>query len=358
MQLQTTPGPGDEQATSAKTELIPGLPNDLARKCLGRVNLWESGKCSAVCKRWNSFFGSELRFQIRSSEEKIEAGICYFTQDPSVLPGTFLDFKNCKTRSIPPMLTDPSTYGLTKYECAAIGRYLYVLGGVRFDSRTFPLDLPVPSSRVYRYDIVHNSWSRRADMLLPRGSFACATIGTKIIVAGGGSRHARYRSAGERFKCVEIYDSELDTWHPLPALPEVRAQCTGAYLGGKFVVFGGHSTSVLRYHMVHVDQNCTTAEVFDFETEKWTSMDMPLNLKIPTLLSVFDHIGYDSEDLCYYMHNGKLLPYRPETGLCVPPEYNEGDGRDTDSRIIELLWTYKRYCGWYQIASHAAIIKL
>ncbi|KAL0437384.1 UNVERIFIED_CONTAM: F-box/kelch-repeat protein OR23 [Sesamum radiatum] len=123
------------------------------------------------------------------------------------------------------MPCNPHVYGLSNFISVSVGPHLYVLGGSLFDTRSFPLDRPSPSSSAFRFDFATFSWESLSPMITPRGSFACAAVPEcgKIVVAGGGSRHTMFGAAGSRMSSVEMYDIVKDEWVALDGLPRFRA---------------------------------------------------------------------------------------------------------------------------------------
>ncbi|KAE8696935.1 F-box/kelch-repeat protein OR23 [Hibiscus syriacus] len=160
--------------------------------------------------------------------------------------------------------------------------HIYVLGGSLFDTRSFPLDRPSPSSSTFRYNFVTSSWDRLAPMISPRGSFACAAIADtdQIIVAGGGSRHTLFRAAGSRICTVERYDVEKDQWEALDGLPRFRAGCVGFTVSGdgeerEFWVMGGYGDSRTVSGVFPVDEYYKDALVMELKENgggKWREL--------------------------------------------------------------------------------------
>lgn len=93
-------------------------------------------------------------------------------------------------------------------------------------------------------------------MLSPRGSFASAVTpdSNRIVVAGGGSRHALFGAAGSRMSSVEMYDVGKDEWVALDGLPRFRAGCVGFLVGSEFWVMGGYGESRTVSGVFPVDQ--------------------------------------------------------------------------------------------------------
>ncbi|CAI5475374.1 unnamed protein product [Closterium sp. Yama58-4] len=303
----------DGQDAGKRTELIPGLPDDVAVKCLARVSIVCHHSCRAVSRTWRALFSSLLLFAARRIEGRQEQLLALFHGDPSVSGGWLLHQSQRDTcpssnhsqrgdtcpspssnqsrsptwrrRRIPPMTPTLNTYGLSGYGLAAADTCLFLIGGTVFDATAYPSDRPVPTSRVFSFDLVSNQWRQCASMADPRASFASASLPSPLLVSsnissssgggggggsgggsgGGGSsrnstglsikRVGRSVVAGEmectvnkgavlvaggshspapamagsvQLAAAEWYDVASDTWHPLPPLPEARGGCVGA----------------------------------------------------------------------------------------------------------------------------------
>ncbi|KAG9142726.1 hypothetical protein Leryth_005483 [Lithospermum erythrorhizon] len=113
-------------------------------------------------------------------------------------------------------------------------------------------------------------------MITPRGSFACAAIGDKIVVAGGGSRHTMFGAAGSRMSSVEMYDVRKDEWVALDGLPRFRAGCVGFFVGSReereFWVMGGYGESRTISGVFPVDEYYRNAVVMDLNGGKWREL--------------------------------------------------------------------------------------
>lgn len=114
-------------------------------------------------------------------------------------------------------------------------------------------------------------------MITPRGSFACAAIGDKIVVAGGGSRHTMFGAAGSRMSSVEMYDARKDEWVALDGLPRFRAGCVGFFVGTgeerEFWVMGGYGESRTISGVFPVDEYYRDAVVMELKSGgKWREL--------------------------------------------------------------------------------------
>lgn len=249
--------------------IIPGLPNDLACLCLACLPLWQHSTLKAVCKAWNGVFSGKALFEIRKRWNKCEEIMCLFRDDPSITQGELFDPRSQLWSLLPPMPSEPFTYGLTNFECVSLGNSLLVIGGSLYDARSFPMDRPLPSSAVYRYDPITSRWDRLTGMRTPRGSFACGVWEDAVFVAGGGSRHAQFAAGGSRLSSVERYDLLHDRWSPLQSLQNIRAGCVGFVLADEFWVIGGYGGSRTIAGILPVDEYYSDGEIMDLKTGEW-----------------------------------------------------------------------------------------
>nr|XP_043636270.1 F-box/kelch-repeat protein OR23-like [Erigeron canadensis] len=236
------------QTLTLSLTLIPGLPHDLAALILAYIPYCYHDKLKSISKSWKQFFSSKIVHSIRRKlvpDSKVSHLLCIFPQDPLVSSPYVFDCENGAWCCIPPMPCNPHVYGLCNFVSISYGSSLYVIGGSVFDTRSFPLDRPSPSDAVYRYDFVKRSWDVMPSMIAARGSFACAAVDGRgrIVVAGGGSRHALFGAAGSRMSDAEMFDIGRNEWVALDGLPRFRAGCVGFIVGNEFWVMGGYGES-------------------------------------------------------------------------------------------------------------------
>ncbi|KAG2330752.1 hypothetical protein Bca52824_001932 [Brassica carinata] len=259
--------------------LIPGLSNDVARLILSFIPYPHIPRLKSTSKSWYAFLSSKTLISLRhrNSNHRLSHLLCIFPQDPSISPPFLFDPITLSWRSLPLMPCNPHVYGLCNFVAVGLGSDLYVLGGSAFDTRSYPLDRPLPSSSVFRYSFVKSAWERLSPMLSPRGSFACAAVSKdRIVVAGGGSRHSLFGAAGSRMSSVEEYDVERDEWREMHELPRFRAGCVGFVVGEEegdreFWVMGGYGGSRTVSGVLPVDEYCKDAAVMKLNGggEKW-----------------------------------------------------------------------------------------
>ncbi|KAL0370456.1 UNVERIFIED_CONTAM: F-box/kelch-repeat protein OR23 [Sesamum angustifolium] len=247
--------------------LIPGLPNDLGALILAFVPYSHHSRLKSTCRSWRRFFSSKALISLRQNYVVAPQLLCIFPQDPSISSPYLFDPKNLSWCSLPPMPCNPHVYGLSNFISVSVGPHLYVLGGSLFDTRSFPLDRPSPSSSAFRFDFATFSWESLSPMITPRGSFACAAVPGcgKIVVAGGGSRHTMFGAAGSRMSSVEMYDIVKDEWVALDGLPRFRAGCVGFFLGREFWVMGGYGESRTVSGVFPVDEYYKDAVVMELK---------------------------------------------------------------------------------------------
>lgn len=273
---------GEVHVRTLTLTLIPGLPNDLGGLILAFIPYSHHSRLKSICKSWRLFFSSKTLFSLRQNQVPVSARshlLCIFPQDPSISSPYLFDLKNLAWCPLPPMPCNPYAYGLCNFTSISVGPQLYVLGGSLFDARSFPLDRPCSSSSAFRFNLINFSWESLSPMLTPRGSFACSVIpnSNKIVVAGGGSRHAMFGAAGSRMSSVEMYDIEKDEWVALDGLPRFRAGCVGFFVGNgderEFWVMGGYGESRTISGVFPVDEYYKDAVVMELKNGgKWREL--------------------------------------------------------------------------------------
>lgn len=258
--------------------LIPGLPDDLAALILSFLPFSHHARLRSTCKLWKHFFSSKTLLSFRRNHLhffNLSHLICIFPEDPTISSPYVFDPQNLAWCQLPPMPCNPHVYGLCNFTSVSNESHLYVLGGSLFDTRSFPLDRPSPSSSAFRFDFTTRSWESLSPMLLPRGSFACAAIpnSDQIVVAGGGSRHTMFGAAGSRMSSVEMYDIATNEWIALDGLPRFRAGCVGFMVvneddNKEFWVMGGYGESRTVLGVFPVDEYYRDAVVMEFKNGK------------------------------------------------------------------------------------------
>lgn len=116
-----------------------------------------------------------------------------------------------------------------RFGAAAIGRYVYTVGGVFTSSYS-----DFAHNRTYRYDTVTDTWSQLADMSTPRVDCAAAVVNGRLYVFGG------YTTADYiQLTTVEEYNPDTNTWRQRAPMSTRRGDLAAVTLGNRVVVFGG-----------------------------------------------------------------------------------------------------------------------
>ncbi|KAK0608464.1 hypothetical protein LWI29_031078 [Acer saccharum] len=177
--------------------IIPGLPDDLALRCLAKVSHGYHGALQTVSKSWRRLLSSS-------------------------------DYANYKAKH------------------GWIGDWLFVLTE-RSDNHWIAYDpqadiwhpLPkIPTSHSHWqhsgfscFDPFKKHWTTVASMRTPRSHFACSVISGKVYVAGG-----RNSSSSSGLKLAEVYDPLTNRWEELPPMRHPQMDCLGLSYKGKLHV--------------------------------------------------------------------------------------------------------------------------
>ena len=114
----------------------------------------------------------------------------------------------------------PMTEPRFGHRLVAIDERLYVVGGIG------------GGAAVLVYDVATDTWTRGADMPVPRDHLAAVAIGDEIWAIGG-------RVSGRNQDRVDIYDASRDAWRAGPPLPRATSAPTEGVLAGMILISGG-----------------------------------------------------------------------------------------------------------------------
>ncbi|KAJ8505680.1 hypothetical protein OPV22_006566 [Ensete ventricosum] len=253
-------------------ELIPGLPQEIARECLVRVPFIAFRTVHAVCKLWKRDLESASFHRHRKSLGLDRPVVVLAQSEPPPVVAASADGEKSYPSpllyrlalfepttgawsSLPPIPGRP--HGLPLFcQLAAVGRELVVVGG--WDPRTW-----AASDEVHVYDLVSGVWRCGARMPGPRRSFfACAASEERaaVFIAGG---HDESKNA---LRSALAYDVAADAWMQLPDMARERDECRGVFASGGFHVVGGYPTEAQ-------GQFSRSAETFDVATWRWNAME-------------------------------------------------------------------------------------
>ncbi|KAG2612605.1 F-box/kelch-repeat protein At1g80440-like [Panicum virgatum] len=259
-------------------ELIPGLPEEVARECLVRVGFDQLPVVRRISRQWKSELESPDYHRLRRAEGLARPVLALVQASPAPPAdgdaGTAAD-KQRSSAAGPansyrmvlldpeegrwaPLPAPPGPAGSLPLFCqvAAVGgggqgrKRLVVVGG--WDPETW-----APVDAVLVYDFLTGAWRRGAPMPGPRRSFfACAAVGGAVYVAGG---HDEEKNA---LRSALAYDPERDAWSWLPDMAEERDEPRGLCAGGRFLVVGGYPTQAQGRFV-------GSAEAFDPAASAW-----------------------------------------------------------------------------------------
>ncbi|XP_062178931.1 F-box/kelch-repeat protein At1g80440-like [Phragmites australis] len=263
-------------------ELIPGLPEEVARECLVRVGFDQLPVVRRISRQWKSEVESPDYNRLRRAEGLARPVLALVQAQPAApaddagpahkhSPGAgaragaggpansyrmvLLDPVEGRWAPLPAL---PGPTGSLPLFCqvAAVDsggqgrKRLVVVGG--WDPETW-----APMDSVFVYDFLTGVWERGAPMPGPRRSFfACAAVGGTVYVAGG---HDEEKNA---LRSVLAYDPYADTWAQLPDMAAERDEPRGLCAGGRFLVVGGYPTQAQ-------GRFAGSAEAFDPATSAW-----------------------------------------------------------------------------------------
>ncbi|OEL12922.1 F-box/kelch-repeat protein [Dichanthelium oligosanthes] len=264
-------------------DLIPGLPEEVARECLVRVGFDQLPVVRRISRQWKSEVESPDYHRLRRAEGLARPVLALALAQPAapVADDAGLTQKHSSAEagstggpanSYRMVLLDPvegrwaplpglpGPAGSLPLFCqvAAVDgggaqrgrKRLVVVGG--WDPETW-----APMDAVFVYDFLTGTWRRGAPMPGPRRSFfACAAVGGAVYVAGG---HDEEKNA---LRSALAYDPEADAWAELPDMAEERDEPRGLCVGGRFLVVGGYPTQAQGRFV-------GSAEAFDPATSTW-----------------------------------------------------------------------------------------
>ncbi|KAK1288093.1 F-box/kelch-repeat protein OR23 [Acorus calamus] len=264
-----------------QTELIPGLPTDISTRILTQIPPHHHPRLRSTSRIWRSFFSPSSILPLRHHLLPLHLHhlLLLFPRDPSLSSPILLHLPRHRHHHLafthlPHLPCSPHFYALSNFLPIPLPLHrLLLLGGSRFDNRSFPPDLPVPSPDVHSFDFASSAWSPLPPMLTPRGGFACGVgAGGVVIVAGGGSRHGLFGAGGgSRIGSVEVLDlGGRGGWEERARMPRPRAGCVGFSVGEReFWVMGGYGDYRAVGGVLPVDMHCRDAVVYDLERDEW-----------------------------------------------------------------------------------------
>jgi N-acetylneuraminic acid mutarotase len=146
-----------------------------------------------------------------------------------------------------------------------IGSKFIVAGGFNYSGVGMKPEDTLSSAE--QYDPVTNKWTAVAPMTNIISSAVGAALGGKFIVAGGDNLWRKVDGASARtLSSAMLYNPVTSKWTTVASMNTMRQAAVGAVLGGKLIVAGGFTTSVVGYFTF------SSAEQYDPVTNKWTAL--------------------------------------------------------------------------------------
>jgi hypothetical protein len=242
-------------------ELIPGLPEEVAEKCLLHLPFLYHRLFRTVSSTWNRFLtDSPAKPLLFTPAEGAGAGAGSAAMGSLSLSLPFLFAfafdpvsRRLQCQALDPfsrrwLLLPPVPGGAVAGSFAAVGLprrgEIYVIGGVEEGS-----DKAVTSVAVY--SAARNGWEEAAAMRTPRGYMAAGEVGGRVVVAG---------EDGE----AEVFDPDAGRWSPAaPRRGAAVAWYDAAAAGGKLYVTEGWAWPFER---------APRGAVYDSATDSWCEM--------------------------------------------------------------------------------------
>jgi hypothetical protein len=259
-------------------DLIPGLPEEVARECLVRVGFDQLPVVRRISRQWKWEVESPYYSRLRRAEGLTRPMLALVQAQPTDETGPVHKTSSAAASAVPAnsyrmVLLDPvegqwaalptlpgPTESLPLFcQVAAVDggqgwrKRLVVVGG--WHPETW-----APMNSVHVYDFPTGAWRPGAPMPGPRRSFfACAAVGGTVYVAGG---HDEEKNA---LRSALAYDPEADAWTEVPEMAAGRDEPRGLCAGGRFLVVGGYPTEAQGRFV-------GSAEAFDPATSAWAAV--------------------------------------------------------------------------------------
>lgn len=247
------------------TELLPGLPEELALECLTRLHFSAHRVGSQVCHRWRQLLQSTDFYNHRKNSGQTRKVACLIQSLPVQIKST---------RSKP---AGQPSYGVSVFD--PIGRSWDRVDPVPKYPNGLPLFCQVASSEgklvvmggwdpvswepikdVFVYEFTTRRWTKCKDMPSSRSFFAVGVADGRVFVAGG---HDDSKNA---LNSAWVYDLRADEWTELPRMSEERDECQGIMMGNEFWVVSGYDTdSQGRFK--------SSSEAYDIESGEWRRVE-------------------------------------------------------------------------------------
>ncbi|KAL6874132.1 hypothetical protein ACP4OV_014214 [Aristida adscensionis] len=256
MSKQQALNAGGEGAGEETVEMIPGLPEEVAEKCLLHLPFLYHRLFRTVSSTWNRFLtDAPAKPLLFPASAPAPAGLASVSLSLPFLFAFAFDpvTRRLQCQALDPfsrrwLLLPPVPGGAAAGSFAVVGLpgrgEIYVIGGVEEGG-----DKEVRSVAVY--SAARNGWEQAAAMRTPRGYMAAGEVGGRVVVAG---------EDGE----AEVFDPEEGRWAPAAArCGAAVARYDAAAAGGKLYVTEGWAWPFER---------APRGAVYDAATDSWGEM--------------------------------------------------------------------------------------
>ncbi|PIN20429.1 hypothetical protein CDL12_06899 [Handroanthus impetiginosus] len=246
------------------TELIPGLPEELALECLTRLHYSAHRVSSQVCKRWRDLLQSKDLYYHRKQIGFTQKAACLVQALPVQLQSeskpmgqprygiSLFDPVTLSWDRIAPVPKYPDGLPLFCQVISTEGK-LILMGG--WDPSSWE-----PVRDVFVYEFTTQRWTQCAHMPSVRSFFAAGAVEGKVIVAGG---HDESKNA---LNSTWGFDIKKNEWSELSRMSEERDECEGVAIGSEFWVVSGYGTEAQGAFK-------SSAEVYEIGSGEWRRVE-------------------------------------------------------------------------------------
>ncbi len=190
---------------------------------------------------------------------------------------------------------------MSHFQAVSYKGEVYVVGAF---TGGYPHETPIPS--MYIYNPERDEWRKGPDLPADRlrGASGAFVYNDKIyIVCGIQDGHW-----DGHVTWFDEYDPKTNTWRKLPDAPRARDHVSVAMVGDKLYVAGGR-LSTAKIQQV-LNRTIPEVDVYDFKTNKWTTLDASKNL--PTLRAGNMAVAYGNKVLIIGGESDKQVPAHSE----------------------------------------------
>lgn len=186
--------------------IIPGLPDDLALRCLAELSHGYHGLLECVSKEWRNVVRSSDFSNLKSREGWCGDWLFVLTDNQTNIQWNAYDPEADRWHPLPRIPSVTCDYTHFGFSCVTVRNRFLVIGGsfCPNDASILPQENSSPTNDVMQFDPFKNQWSRLASMQTKRSDFACAAICGKVYVAGG------WNSSSSGLDTAEVYDPLQD----------------------------------------------------------------------------------------------------------------------------------------------------